>query len=683
MILGLDIETCSAVDIKDGAPAYAAHPSTKVWCAVFVLSSSWKRALNTFRWTPGCELPAWVTDHCKAGRPVLAHYVGFEDAILEHILCPRQGWPKIHPHRWVDSAALAAACALPQALENLGETIGAETLKDAEGKKLMLSLAKAKPGTEPDTWVYPDVTPEQLNRLLDYCEKDVLCSLDCYWKLPKLPAAEANIVVLDRIINHRGVQIDLPFAESMAKLARKRETQLGIELVEMTEDLARLTGVAAMTDWLMEQGVEVPKVVRHRADGTFESTHSLGRGVIADLLKSDDLPPQARRVLEIRAEASRLTSLAKIPRVKRMVSADGRLRGALRYGGAHTLRWSSKGIQLHNLARPSKAFRKVAPAFREAVVAGDIDAATAVWPVLEGLSYSLRSLVVAPPGKDLIGGDFAAIEARVLAWLVGQEDKLEVFRRFDATPPGPARDALDPYLIAAKKQGSEVRDFGKVLELALGYGMGEIRLQETARTMVGLNLSLKECRKAKLGWRALNPLVPIFWQEIEDAFRDAITDPTAEIMVGRVRVTGSASCIRIWLPSGRALHYWRPSTKNVIRKMKTVDAEGEIVESEVQMNEIRFYTAGGDGMELESTYGGKLCENIVQAIARDLLRDALIRLAVTDYRVVLHVHDSICAEVSEGAGSVEDFCGIMAEAPQWAAGLPIAVEGYRSRHFKG
>lgn len=683
MILGLDIETCSAADIKDGAPAYAEHPSTVVHCAVFVLSDKRGRSIGTFRWTPGRDLPSWVVGHIEDRYPVLAHNVGFEAAILEHILCPHYGWPKILTHQWVDSAALAAACSLPQALENLGETIGAATLKDAEGKKLMLSLAKAKPGEEPGTWVYPEVTPEQLNRLLDYCEKDVLCSIDCFWRLPKLPAAEANIVILDRLINKRGVQIDLPFAEAMAKLARKRETQLGMELVELTEDLGRLTGVAAMTDWLMEQGVEVPKVPRRRQDGTVEATHSLSRGVIADLLKGDDLPPQARRVLEIRTEASRLTSLAKIPRIKRMVSADGRLRGALRYGGAHTLRWSSKGIQLHNLARPSKAFRKVAPAFREAVIAGDIDAATAVWPVLEGLSYSLRSLVVAPPGKDLIGGDFAAIEARVLAWLVGQEDKLDVFRRFDAVPPGPVRDALDPYLIAAKKQGSEVRDFGKVLELALGYGMGEIRLQETARAMVGLNLSLKECRKAKLTWRALNPLVPIFWQEIEDAFRNAITDPAAEIVVGRVRVTGSASCIRIWLPSGRALHYWRPSTKNVIRKMKTVDAEGEVVESEVEMNEIRFYTAGGDGMDLESTYGGKLCENIVQAVARDLLRDALIRLAMTFYRVVLHVHDSICAEVPEGAGSAEDFCTIMADAPQWAAGLPIAVEGYRSRHFKG
>ncbi len=680
-MIGLDIETCSAASIKDGAPAYAAHPSTKVHCAVFVLQPRQGAPTTTFRWVPGATLPDWVTGHIARGQPVLAHNVGFESAILEHILCPRHGWPTVKVTQWVDSAAMAAACALPVALEKLGPCIGASTLKDPEGKALMLDLSYAAPLG--GTWVYPTVTPEQLTRLLDYCERDVLCSLDCYWKLPKLLLVEAQTLILDRIINQRGVKIDLPFAAAVSRMARKRETQLGVELVTLTEDLGRLTGVAALTEWLMQQGISIPSVVRRRADGTFHKSPSLGRAVIADLLKKDTLPPQARRVLEIRAEASRLTSLAKTQRLQRMVSADGRLRGSLRYAGAHTLRWSSGGIQLHNLARPSKAFRKIISEFHDAVTFGDLDAATKIWPVLEGLSYSLRSMVVAAPGFDLIGGDFAAIEARVLAWVAGQTDKLDVYRQFDATPPGPARDAIDPYVLAAKKQGSESRDFGKVLELASGYGMGEVRLQETARSMVGLQLTLKECREAKLLWRKLNPEVPAFWSAIEKAFRDVIADPTAKIGVGRIKVTGSRDCIRLWVPGGGALHYWRPFTKDVVRKLAVVDADGNLVEKEVVINEIRFYTAGGDGMVQESTYGGKLTENIVQRIARDLLRDALLRLHGTIYSVVLHVHDSIAAEVRQGQGSVEDLCRRMATVPDWAIGLPVAVEGYRSRHFKG
>lgn len=668
MILAFDFETCSAASIKDGAAAYAQHPSTRVWCGVFALTTGRGKVSNVTRWRPGQPVPAFVNEHVLAGRPMLAHNASFEDSIIRFLLSHTVGFAKPSPDQWIDTAALASCFNLPFSLAGLAEAIGAEQQKDMEGNDLMKSFANVT--VKDGKFVYPTPTPAEIDRIELYCERDVLTMIECLWRLPRPHPFEVATMRVDRRINHRGMRLDQEFAEQLVRAAKARGDAITEEVFAATNDLFGLPSPPALIDWLAAQGVEAPRIVRKRADKTRVTSPSVGRAAIAELLKRD-LPKQVRAVLEYRLEAGRLTSLAKAAKVPSLVNADGRLRHALRYCGAHTGRWSSKGFQAHNLARPSKEFLKVRSAFLAQIVRGDIAGASLFWSVLEGMSFLLRSLVIAADGHELVGADYSAIEARVLAWVAGQTDVLEQFVNGDV------------YVEDAARQGSTNRQFGKLLRLGLGYGMGALRFRETAADN-GIALEPKAARKAVDQWRKANPRIVEWWGDLEDAFRSAILNPGVPFTAGDfVYVIASKDCAKIVLPSGRALHYWRPYVKRVVKKIEVIDADGDVTEREFETDEVRFYAADAKGMKVESTYSGKLAENVVQAISRDLMADALHRLEDTIYKPIVHVHDAITAEVKIGEGSVDEFCAIMSAVPAWAPGLPIAVEGYRSRHFKG
>lgn len=680
MILGVDFETYSALDVKKvGAEAYAEHPSTGVHCAVFRLVTGPGDTGQSWTWTsfaPG--IPMWIVEHIRSSKRLLAHNAGFERAIWQAIF--HRYAPIPAASQWRDTQNNAAVVGLPQGLEGLAAALGAPP-KDMAGNKLMKDLAKVKDGR------VPVPTPGQWAALTAYCAQDVDTMLSCWWRLPKLSAVlQAEVEAHDRI-NARGVCIDLALARDIAACAKRREEEIGLQVFEATGSLLGTNNVPLLTDWLREHGIPLPKIARKRADGSMHSTESVDRASIAKVLKRPDLPAAVRHVLLARVESGRMSSLAKAAKAPTVVSRDGRLRNALRFAQATTGRWSSSGLQLHNLARPTSVFKSVAPGFTEAVRAQDIARASCLHPVLEGLSFMLRSLVVAPPGFELIGGDWSAIEARVNAWCAGQDDKVELFRAYDATVGQPAaeRREFDPYVRAAADVQSDDRQLGKIAVLGLGYGMGAIKFRDTCANN-GLLLDLKRAREVQRAWRKANPAIVQFWSGIEDACRTAIETPGAPVSVGRVRVSATPSVLMIHLPSGRSLHYWRPHVRTVTKKIDTVDEDGNVIVREFTSQELRFYTPVGGKMAVESTYGGKLTENIVQAISRDILAAALLRLADHGgYPVVLHVHDSIVAEVPEGTGNVDEFCAIMAQPPAWMGEnpVPLAVEGYRARHFKG
>lgn len=217
---------------------------------------------------------------------------------------------------------------------------------------------------------------------------------------------------------------------------------------------------------------------------------------------------------------------------------------------------------------------------------------------LDDLSMSLRGIIAAPPGREIIGADFSAIEARVLAWLAGQQDVLDVFA-----------SGQDVYVYAAKKINSTDRQLGKVATLGLGYGMGPIKFADTARSY-GITLPLKEARRVTLQWRKANPAITELWSLLEDACKRSIDNPGVVTPVGAfLKVAATKDCLMVQLPSGRAIRYWRPSVKTVTKKIQTVDEDGEIVEMERESQEIRFFTPAKDAvsMQTEATYGGKLC----------------------------------------------------------------------------
>jgi DNA polymerase len=341
-------------------------------------------------------------------------------------------------------------------------------------------------------------------------------------------------------------------------------------------------------------------------------------------------------------------------------------------------------VQLHNLPKVKMGPGAAGLALLVAE-AGDLDLLERLEDrPLSVLSQLLRSVVAAPPGRRLLGADFSAIEARVVAWLAGQEDVLALLREYDAARLRGER-RQDLYEYAAEGIGSTRRDLGKVCTLALGFGMGVLKLAAKGEEY-GIFMTLKEWYRAHSKWRAANGSIVQYWRDLQDAAYEVVrAGPGARVRVGRVALAMQAGCLSLVLPSGRPIRYWRPEVVTATKKLKVVDEEGVVSEFEVTGDELRYYAPGPDGasMVLESTYGGKLAENATQGTARELLAEALLRLDAAGHEVVLHVHDSVASEVDDGAGDAAAYGAEVARVPHWAAGLPVAADAYLARRFRG
>ncbi|MEY4535628.1 MAG: hypothetical protein RLZZ246_1946, partial [Planctomycetota bacterium] len=615
---------------------------------------------------------------------VLAHNTSFEKAVWANILEPWYKFPPIELDQWRDTMASAALLNLPVSLAGLAAALGCKTQKDIEGTALMRRMAVAE-GGEDGPWTYPLLNAENLARLTLYCERDVAAMLDAWFRMPPVPVTELRVWRLDQKVNARGVYLDRVYAEKLRRLAEVRAGELADETFRATlGELANSTSSPALKRWLGEQGVTLPAANRKRGEGEYAETETASKEAVKRLLEDPTLPPLVRSVLENRIEANKATSLAKLNRVGPMVGHDGRLRNALFYCGAHTGRWTSSGIQVHNLPK-SKLSDEAADLARLLVDREDLEALKMVENrPLEVLSQSLRSVIAAPAGKELIAADYSAIEARVCAWLAGQDDVVAFFHQFDSEKRL-GHKPMDFYVYTAQSIGSQSRSLGKVAALALQYGMGDLKFATTAASW-GVPLELAEARAVKKAWREANTGIVDFWRQMEEAARAAILTRNKMFQVGKVGVYAREHCLFLVLPSGRAIRYWRPRLESVTRTAQVVDDTGAVVEKEYDTEEIQFFTVGPDKtrMVLESTYGGKLVENVTQAVARDLLAEALLRVEATaPYEIVMHVHDSVATEVPKDKGDVREFCALLTTPPAWAAGCPIAAEGYRSSRFLG
>lgn len=665
MVLGVDIETSSACPITHGAWPYSEHPTTIVYCVVFVIATREKR--REYVWTPGDPFPRDVRIALLRNLPVIAHNTSFEHAIWTNVLVPRYEFPAVLDEQWYDTAAACRSFNLPPSLDQAAKALGCEAQKDAEGAKLMKQMAVPE-RTEAGDLVY-ERDPAKVARLIEYCSGDVHAMLDVLFKLPPMHPFEYAIWQADQRINRIGVTLDATFADACLAIIEQRKTEIADTVDETTDGvLADAGSPTQIKQWLIDRGFDLPVV--KRANG--KSSISLDANVIKGLLADDDLDPDVRTVLEARKETGRLTSLAKLQRVDSMTGRDGRLRNALYYSGAHTGRWSSKGVQLHNLPK-CKMGPKWAAEARALVCAGDVATLELAYgQPLAVMSQLLRTLLVAGPGKDLIAADYSAIEARVLAWLADQGDILDLFR-----------SGRDVYVYAAEQVGSSSRQLGKILTLALGYGMGAVKFASQA-ALWGVDVELGEADRLKRLWRDANGRIVDYWATAEQAFAQAIDDPGTAYPIGaHVHAVRRGDTLRLVLPSGRSIFYHRPHVKWTKKTVPVVGADGEIEELEISGPEIRYWRPMKGRMLKDATYGGKIVENITQAVARDLLGFAMLNLRGTRYEVVAHVHDSLASEVDEGTGDLTEFEHLISERPPWADGLPVAAEGYRGKFFLG
>lgn len=672
-ILALDFETASHCDIRRGSAAYAEHETTRALCAVFKFvefvnprhTRLPRVQCDTYHWREGETVDQRVIKWIREGRPMMAHNVSFEHEILRAGHLPKVPAPAVK--QWHDTMAMAAALNLPQSLDGLTQALGVTAKKDLEGYRLMMRMCKLNA----DGTHQHKVTRHDFDRLLEYCDADVDAMVAAYAAMPPMLESEREVWEADARMNARGAFIDTEFTNSIAVLAELREGELNAA----AQSTSAMLMMKAVDRQLMELctacGLDLPQ--RRRGNGSV--TASLDAAACDELLERNDIPPAIRALLIGRREAGRLTSLAKLKALPQIRSKDDRVRWQVRFCGAsQTGRWAAKGLQLHNTPKDRRK-KEHTDLVRRAIERRDYKLLTGVEAnVLEALSLCLRSMVVAPPGMELIAADYSAIEARVLPWLCFFEPKLQLFR-----------DGVDTYVRAAKNVGSDNRSLGKVQELGLGFGMGVPKFAETADAW-GVPLDLKEARRVQKLWREDNKPIQEFWRDLDFTAKELIEGPARRSApVGRCIMRRTTDRLIIELPSGRYLNYWQPRIDKQVRKFDYVTEDGELKSDEAEVDVIRFYGPGKSGrMDLKDTYGGKLCENVTQATARDILAGALVRVASsTTYTPVLHMHDSLAAEVRAGTGSVEEFEHLMTEPLPWAHGLPIDAEGYRARYYQG
>ncbi len=673
----IDFETYSTVDLKRaGADAYFEHPDTGIWCLCFCFDGE----QDVHVWAPSAlhtgshEAALGIIHHVAVGGAVVAHNASFELLAWKHRMEPA-GWPELKPEQTTCTMARAAALALPLDLYSLSKAIGLKTVKDKEGHALMMRMCRPRRWNDDGTPVWWDETP-RIARLIEYCKTDVRVEREVYRRLHPLSGPETRLWQLDYTINRRGVQIDVETVHAAARLVAEESHAANTEMAERTDCwLTSASQATALTKWLNEAGVKLD---------------NLQKRTVADTLKRTDLDATARRMLELRQLAGK-ASTAKLNAMLAAVSDDGRARGLLRFHVASTGRWAGARVQPHNLPRPifkdATGVLETVRILQEEPNRENI----LVWagPVQEAIASCLRSMIIAAPGKELIGGDFSNIEGRVCAWLAGEQWKVNAFREYDAG------QGVDLYKLAyARSFGLRTEDvtdhqrqIGKVMELSLQYG-GSSGAFSSMAANYGLTVLPPDegCAKDDLGagvltegtvrklvsaWRDAHPGIRELWTDLKAAATRAILKPGEPTFTNGVCYKKDGPFLFCNLPSGRRIAYVRPR-----------------LEKAVGDDAWKGWQIAYEGMDsftkkwsVQYAYGGLLCENIVQAVARDCLAEALVNLEAKGYPVVLHVHDEAVAEVPEGHGSLDEFAGCMTNLGRWATGLPVAVKAWRGKRY--
>ena len=638
MRLHLDFETRSTVDLRvSGAYRYAEDPQTEVIMACYAIDEGPVQTWLHTQPLPEDLRAALEDENCI----VVAHNAGFEKAMLTYILGPRHGWPVPPPHRWDDTAARAARQALPRSLEGAAMALGLEVQKDTEGRSLMLRMCRPRSVAEDGkiTWWDDDA---RMKRLAQYCATDVEVERELDKILRQLTPEEREIWLLTEEMNDRGVAIDVDFATYAVQVASEAQEALNKELNEITDGaVTAATNVGKLRQWLLSKGFGV-------LEGEDES---LNKKAVENLLKSGAIPDDVRRVLEIRLLAGK-SSVKKFQAMLDRVSKDGRVRGNLMYHGASTGRWSGAGVQLQNLPRDTvKDFD-----WSRKNLTASMD------KVLSTLSRMVRGSIMAAPEHRLMWADYAAVEARGVAWLAGQTDLIDLFAKGGKVYEEMAAVIFN---VPAEEIGKDSleRFLGKTVILGCGYSMGAQKFRMSCAAM-GTEIDEELAYRAVNAYRSNYAKIPRLWKMLDEAAIAAIGQRGRETTYRSVSFYADKNWLLIKLPSGRKLFYRDP------RLVTYAGPYGEKVS--VEYSAVNSMTKKWNR---ERTFGGKLTENIVQGLCRDLIADAMLRLETSGYPVIASVHDEVISEVPVGQGSVEEMVALMCQLPDWAKDFPLAAEG--------
>ena len=650
----LDYETRSRCDLKArGAYNYSRDASTQILCLSYAFDDE-----EVKTWLPGQPFPQRVADHFAAGGQIRAHNAGFDRLITEYVLCPDFGVPTPPLTSWYCTATQARANCAPGSLEDVGRFAGADMRKDHRGSQLirLLSVPQANGQFREDAALMAE--------MVRYCEQDVRAMRAISQALRPLSDTELADYHVNEKINDRGILVDVPLCHAAVKFAADEAVEIQQIVTEVTEGVITSVRSPKMREWVLERvGNEAKKLM-----WTGEK-YSIDKNVRANLLAMDDpeqVPPDVADVIQC-ADDLWASSVAKFNRLAQLADEeDHRVRGALVFaGGSATGRASSYGAQVHNFPRKSA---KDPDAVRTAMVRGHKIVPQFGARITDVLKTMLRPAIVAAPGNVLIAYDWSAIEGRVHPWLSNckaGEAKLDVFR-----------SGLDPYKVNAaatfRVDYAEVtgdqRQIGKVQELALGF-LGGVGAFAAFGKVYGLRLSPGEVQRAVDGWRKANPWAMQHGNVLEDAYLRAMRNKGHEFKAGRIVYLFDGQTLWYALPSGRVLCY--PNAK--------FDEQGNVTYTKAA------WKPAADAKEWPRArlWKGLSCENSTQAVANDILRNALAILDSDGIPVIAHVHDEIVVEcpASDAEAVAARMHQIMCTAPAWAEGLPLGAEGVTTTRY--
>lgn len=733
----VDFETRSDVDLrKHGQSRYFASPHWKALIMVYQLPGAARK-----RWTyKDRDCPADLATHIRSGKPIKAFNASFERGCFDE-QAARFDWPRPGIGQYKCTAAAAAAMALPRSLEGVGRALNLDIQKDKAGDDLIkffsIPVRRLKKHAHlPPGPIFnePEDHPAEFERFVDYCDRDVATEEAVDSRLFPLPAWEQELYTLDQVINSRGLLVDIGSVHAAIRMAEQAKAKLDAELTDLTN--GAVTGcnkAAALVAWVCAQGVDMP---------------SAAKADIADTLELEDLPGNVRRALEMRQQGAK-SSTAKLQAFLDRASADGRVRNAFVINAASTGRWSSRGVQLHNMPRPRKEFGDAhldLDLLFEFIGTGDPGVVEWMYGPKLGqplplLSDALKSFIMAEPGKELVVADYSGIEDAVGMWDAGEEWALEAMRGILADPklPDLYRHTAEATYGEPIAKSDPRRQVGKVQRLAFGYEGGVAAAYNMGRVY---NLKLHTVYKPlwsaadderreraskryekcvargeaitkilsregwiagelmKIGYRSSHTAVRDGWAIRRDAIRDAVVSPGTQVTALHCTYLFAHNFLWCKLPSGRCLAYAAPRLRSQVWFRDKITGESEVVPAEQGYARERAGEGKVEGQakpavtalgvnsvtlafERFALYGGLATENVVQAIARDLLAHGIVLAERAGYPVIGHVHDEIITEVPRGFDpGAKRFEKLICNLPAWADGLPLGSSGYSGNRLK-
>ncbi len=689
-----DAETYGSARIERGLDVYLTGVDPLIWtyCDETSPVECWDIA-------SGARMPNRFQDNMLDERvKKVAHNAQFDRSVSNVGF----DWT-IPPNQWHCTMAQAYAHGLPGSLEALGPVMGlpADMLKLANGKKLIQLFCVPKKGKPRAT---AQSHPVEWQQFLDYAVGDTAALRELYKRLPthNYQGEHYDLWVLDQEINERGFYIDQDLCRAAVDICQALKDELNAEVEELTNGI-------------ITKATQRERVLHHMVGEYGFMMLDLQADTIKKMLKEDaTLTPEARRLLEIRLESA-MTSQSKYKRALERVGPDGRMRYTLQFSGAgRTGRHAGRGFQPHNMPRPKREAEEILEEIIPWILDGSLP--FMVNDVNQACADAIRGAIIAEPGMELLVGDWSNIEGVCAAWEAGSEKKLAAFRANYADPDNNPDIYVHGYSeslgVSIESVTGKQRQMGKGMELSLTYGGGVgaftsvassygLDLDELGRVVPGIvpaevyNKADKAWRRAfirgedlelepdvfiacdalKQVWRKANPEIVQMWWDVERAVRWAIERPGSVHHVARCKIWRTPAWLVIQLPSGRRLLYAQPEVRGTVE----IDEEtGEPKERKI----IRYMAAKNKQWHWDRTYGGKIVENITQAIANDILRASMLRADAEGYPQVLHVHDEQVAEVPVGLYDIKDFLALMEEPLPWAEGLPLKAAGYAATRYR-